>query len=116
MKTIRVHDAVYEIKGNNLEMVEKLDLSDSAIRARLLKHWTLEEACQVPKGLKRRDLEYIKFAKEFEKDTDDEIADYHEEKLRRVKPHLFNGVPQKHKRGKWCEHLMENDIFVKVAK
>lgn len=30
--------------------------------------------------------------------------------LRRKKPHLFE-VPQKHPRGEWCKHLMENDIF-----
>ncbi|WP_285140149.1 SA1788 family PVL leukocidin-associated protein [Staphylococcus epidermidis] len=32
--------------------------------------------------------------------------------LRRKKPHLFE-VPQKHPRGEWCAHLMENDIFIK---
>lgn len=32
--------------------------------------------------------------------------------LRRKKPHLFE-VPQVHPRGKWCTHLMENDIFIK---
>ena len=30
--------------------------------------------------------------------------------LRRKKPHLFT-LPQKHPRGEWCKHLMENDIF-----
>ena len=34
------------------------------------------------------------------------------EELKRKKPHLFT-VPQKHGRGKWCSHLMENDIFPK---
>ena len=32
------------------------------------------------------------------------------QELKRKKPHLFT-VPQKHPRGEWCKHLMENDIF-----
>lgn len=117
MKTIRVHDAVYEIKGENLEMVEELDLSDKAIRTRLLKRWTLEEACQVPKGLKRSDLKYIKYAKSFVEDTSKATTDYREEKLRRVKPHLYDGTPQPpYPMGDWRKHLGENDIYPKVVR
>ncbi|PHK50764.1 SA1788 family PVL leukocidin-associated protein [Staphylococcus edaphicus] len=116
MKTIKIHDIIYQIVGDNLNAIEDLDIADATIRTRLLRGWTLEEACQVPKGLNRRDLEYINFAKAYEEDTQEATLDYRDEKLRKEKPHLFNGTPQKHRRGKWCEYLMNTSIFPKVVR
>lgn len=44
------------------------------------------------------------------------VKELRERKLKEDKPHLFDGTPQQFSRGKWCEHLMENDIFPKVVK
>lgn len=44
------------------------------------------------------------------------VKELRERKLKEDKPHLFDGTPQQHSRGAWCEYLMENDKFPKVAK
>lgn len=111
MKILRIHNEIYEIDGKNHEMIEELNLSLGMIRRRLLNNWTLDEACQVPKGLKRKDLEYIKFAKEYEANTDGATADYRDEKLRSDKPHLFNETPQTHQEGKYAKYLWDSYKF-----
>lgn len=37
------------------------------------------------------------------------------ERKRAKKPHLYNGTPQKHKRGKYCQYLMDTSIFPKAV-
>ncbi|MBO1213799.1 hypothetical protein J3T78_04570 [Staphylococcus nepalensis] len=114
MKTIKIHDAIYEIKGENYEMAEKLDITDKLIRNRLLNRWTLAEACQVPKGMKREDLVYINYAKQYEEDNKEAKQNYHDEKQREERPWLYDGTPQNHDRGKYTKELMRNNAIAKV--
>ena len=116
MKTIKIHDAIYEIKGENYEMAEKLDITDKLIRNRLLNRWTLAEACQVPKGMKREDLVYINYAKQYEEDNTEATLNYRDEKQREERPWLYDGTPQNHDRGKWCRYLMNTSIFPKAVR
>ena len=44
------------------------------------------------------------------------VKELRETKLKEDNHHLFDGTPQQHSRGAWCEYLMENDIFPKVVK
>lgn len=44
------------------------------------------------------------------------VKELRKRKFKEEKPHLFDGTPQEHTRGAWCEHLMEYDLFPKVAK
>ncbi|MCY1039611.1 SA1788 family PVL leukocidin-associated protein [Staphylococcus nepalensis] len=116
MKIIRIHDAIYEIKGENYEMMEELNITNQMIRDRLLKNWTLAEACQVPKGMKREDLVYINYAKQYEEDNEEAKQNYHDEKQREERPWLYDGTPQNHNRGKWCQYLMNTSIFPKAVR
>ncbi|ATH60692.1 hypothetical protein BJG89_10575 [Staphylococcus nepalensis] len=116
VKTIRIHDAIYEIEGENHEMMEELNITNQMIRDRLLKNWTLEEACQVPKGINRQDLVYINYAKQYEEDNEEAKQNYHDEKQREKRPWLYDGTPQKHNRGKWCQYLMNTSIFPKAVR
>ncbi|WP_210133751.1 SA1788 family PVL leukocidin-associated protein [Staphylococcus sp. GDY8P131P] len=116
MKTIKIHDATYEIKGENYEMTEKLDITDKLIRNRLQNNWSIEEACQVPKGINRQDLVYINYAKQYEEDNTEATLNYRDEKQREERPWLYDGTPQNHNRGKWCQYLMETSIFPKAVR
>lgn len=116
MKIIRIHDAIYEIKGENYEMMEELNITNQMIRDRLLKNWTLAEACQVPKGINRQDLVYINYAKQYEEDNEEAKQNYRDEKQREERPWLYDGTPQNHNRGKWCEYLMNTSIFPKAVR
>ncbi|MEX5913832.1 SA1788 family PVL leukocidin-associated protein [Staphylococcus ureilyticus] len=115
VKTIRVHDVIYEIKGENYELAEKLDISDGLLRGRLLKGWSLAEACQVPKGIDPKDLVYINYAKQHQADNTKAKINYREEKRKSKRPWLYDGTPQQHSRGNWCQYLMNTSIFPKVV-
>ena len=41
---------------------------------------------------------------------------YRIERDKERRPHMYDGTKQQHSRGAWCEYLMENDKFPKVAK
>lgn len=116
MKIIRIHDAIYEIKGENYEMMEELNITNQMIRDRLLKNWTLAEACQVPKGINRQDLVYINYAKQYEEGNEEAKQNYHDEKQREERPWLYDGTPQNHNRGKWCQYLMNTSTFPKAVR
>lgn len=116
MKTIKIHDAIYEIKGENYETAEELDISERLIRNRIQNNWSIEEACQVPKGMKREDLVYINYAKQYEEDNTEATLNYRDEKQREERPWLYDGTPQNHNRGKWCQYLMNTSIFPKAVR
>ncbi|XVK95997.1 SA1788 family PVL leukocidin-associated protein [Staphylococcus nepalensis] len=116
MKIIKIHDAIYEIKGENYETAEELDISERLIRNRIQNNWSIEEACQVPKGMKREDLVYINYAKQYEEDNTEATLNYRDEKQREERPWLYDGTPQNHNRGKWCEYLMNTSIFPKAVR
>lgn len=41
---------------------------------------------------------------------------YRAERDKERRPHMYDGTKQQHTKGTWCDYLMENDIFPKVAK
>jgi len=109
---IRVKNKYFSITPDVVEKMQKADINSVILRQRLAKGWTFEDAIEAPIGVRRSEWDSLK-------PKEDEIASYKErmeqrrlQELRRKKPHLFT-VPQKHPRGKWCKHLMENDIFIK---
>lgn len=117
MKTLmKINNKVYEISKENYETAEELDISERLIRNRIQNNWSIEEACQVPKGMKREDLVYINYAKQYEEDNEEATLNYRDEKQREERPWLYDGTPQNHNRGKWCQYLMNTSIFPKAVR
>lgn len=125
----RIH-YLYNRKGKeiyvSLEDMKKADLElaldAKAIAVRLGKGYSVEDALTRP--LDRRYVSsYQLLGDTFNtwkaldaKRAREAVKELRERKLKEDKPHLFDGTPQQHSRGAWCEYLMENDIFPKVAK
>lgn len=109
---MRVKNKYFSITPDVVEKMKEADINSVILRQRLAKGWTFEDAIEAPIGVRRSEWDSLK-------PKEDEIASYKErmeqrrlQELRRKKPHLFT-VPQNPPRGKWCKHLMENDIFPK---
>ena len=107
---MRVKNKYFSITPDVVEKMKKADINSDILRQRLASGWKFEDAIEAPIGVRRSEWDSLK-------PKEDEIASYKErmeqrrlQELKRKKPHLFT-VPQKHPRGKWCTHLMENDIF-----
>ncbi|WP_432721118.1 hypothetical protein [Staphylococcus shinii] len=110
----------------SLEDMKKADLElaldAKTIAVRLGKGYTAEEALTRP--IDRRYVSSYQLLgdtfntwKALEaKRAREAVKELRESKLKEEKPHLFDGTKQQHSRGAWCEYLMENDIFPKVAK
>lgn len=110
--TIVIKGKIYELNERHVKQMETAGLKTHNVRTRLIDGWLLEDAVRAPKGT--RLLEWMEH-KEVENTTQailEKRRQRDKERLRKKKPHLFN-VPQKHGRGKWCQHLMEHDIFPK---
>jgi len=88
MKTIRIHDAIYEIEGENHEMMEELNITN-------------------------REAHNINYLQSKARKTRERLRD---EKQREERPWLYDGTPQNHDRGKWCEYLMNTSIFPKAVR
>ena len=106
---MRVKNKYFSITPDVVEKMKKADINSDILRQRA-SGWKFEDAIEAPIGVRRSEWDSLK-------PKEDEIASYKErmeqrrlQELKRKKPHLFT-VPQKHPRGKWCAHLMENDIF-----
>lgn len=109
---MRVKNKYFSITPDVAEKMQKADINSVILRQRLAKGWAFEDAIEAPIGVRRSEWDSLK-------PKENDIASYKErmeqrrlQELRRKKPHLFT-VPQKHPRGEWCKHLMENDIFLK---
>lgn len=107
---MRVKNKYFSITPDVAEKMKEADINSSILRQRLASGWKFEDAIEAPIGVRRNEWDCLK-------PKEDEIASYKErmeqrrlQELKRKKPHLFT-VPQKHPRGKWFKHLMENDIF-----
>ncbi|MGL4008898.1 SA1788 family PVL leukocidin-associated protein [Staphylococcus nepalensis] len=118
MKTLmKINNKVYEISKENYETAEELDISERLIRNRIQNNWSIEEACQVPKGMKREDLVYINYAKQYEKDNTIATLNYRDEKQREERPWLYDGTPQPpYPRCKYVDDLMKYDAFPKAVR
>ena len=107
---MRVKNKYFSITPDVAEKMKEADINSGILRQRLASGWKFEDAIEAPIGVRRSEWESLK-------PKENDIASYKErmeqsrlQELKRKKPHLFT-VPQKHPRGKWCKHLMENDIF-----
>ena len=107
---MRVKNKYFSITPDVAEKMKEADINSSILRQRLASGWKFEDAIEAPIGVRRSEWESLK-------PKENDIASYKErmerrrlQELKRKKPHLFT-VLQKHPRGKWCTHLMENDIF-----
>ena len=125
----RIH-YLYNRKGKeiyvSLEDMKKADLElaldAKSIAVRLGKGYSVEDALTRP--LDRRYVSsYQLLGDTFNtwkaldaKRAREAVKELRERKLKEDKPHLFDGTPQQHSRGAWCEYLMQNDIFPKVVK
>lgn len=115
MLTINANGVEYDIMGENFKAVERNGLSTEGIRNRIVRGWSLNEACHVPKRMSIQEYRSLQITLNNEEDTSEAKAKYRDERLKKEKPHLFN-VPQQHSRDKWCEYLMETSIFPKVVR
>ena len=107
---MRVKNKYFSITPDVVEKMKEADINSDILRQRLASGWKFEDAIEASIGVRRSEWDSLK-------PKEDEITSYKErmeqrrlQELKRKKPHLFT-VPQKHPRGKWCTHLMENDIF-----
>lgn len=107
---MRVKNKYFNITPDVAEKMKEADINSGILRQRLASGWKFEDAIEAPIGVRRSEWESLK-------PKENDIASYKErmerrrlQELKRKKPHLFE-VPQKHPRGKWCKHLMKNDIF-----
>ncbi|EGS40336.1 hypothetical protein KZA27_05020 [Staphylococcus capitis] len=117
MKNIRVGKQTFVMTEKDEKKMEESGINMFSLRQRINKGWDFYDAIEAPVGMRRKEWNALKRMERLEEMREVEslkerIQRRRMEELRRKKPHLFN-VPQKHPRGKWCKHLMENDIFPK---
>ena len=111
MRNIRVGKQTFVMTEKDEKKMEENFIDIYVVRQRIKKGWDYNEAIEAPAGMRRKEWNALKRMERVES-LKERIQRRRMEELRRKKPHLFN-VPQKHGRGKWCSHLMENDIFPK---
>ncbi|MET9551205.1 SA1788 family PVL leukocidin-associated protein, partial [Streptomyces sp. NPDC006627] len=114
METIdfKVKGIEYRLYPVHLKKMDEENIQLANVRTRLVDGWYLEDAVEAPVGMRRKEWLILKKDVVKKETLKEKLERYRTERLKRNKPHLFN-VPQKHSRGKWCEYLMENDIFPK---
>ena len=116
MKPMRVAGETFYVHEEDLAQAEALGLSNSYIRNRLLNDWTVHEAHTAPKGVRLedyREAQKIEYLQTKVRKTREEIK---KAKHREAHPWLYDGTPQNHDRGKWCEYLMNTSIFPKAVR
>lgn len=111
MRNIRVGKQTFVMTEKDEKKMEESGINMFSLRQRINKGWDFYDAIEAPAGMRRKEWNALKRMERAES-LKERIQRRRKEELRRKKPHLFN-VPQKHPRGKWCKHLMENDIFIK---
>lgn len=117
MKNIRVGKQTFVVTEKDEMKMEESGVNMYGVRQRIKKGWAYNDAIEAPVGMRSKEWKALKRMErlsEIEENLSlkERLQRRRMETLKRKKPHLFN-VPQKHPRGKWCKHLMENDIFPK---
>lgn len=110
MLTINANGVEYDIMGENFKAVERNGLSSEGIRNRIVRGWSLNEACHVPKRMSIQEYRTLQITLNNEEDTSEAKAKYKEELLRKQKPHLFN-VEQQHSESKYAKYLWNSYKF-----
>ncbi|MFW3641863.1 SA1788 family PVL leukocidin-associated protein [Staphylococcus caprae] len=117
MRNIRVGKQTFVMTEKDEKKMEENFIDIYVVRQRIKKGWDYNEAIEAPAGMRRKEWDKLKRMERLNEMEEAEslkerIQRRRMEELRRKKPHLFT-VAQKHGRGKWCSHLMKNDIFPK---
>lgn len=110
MLTINANGVEYDIMGENFKAVERNGLSTEGIRNRIVRGWSLNEACHVPKRMSIQEYRSLQITLNKEEDTSEAKAKYKEELLRKQKPHLFY-VEQQHSESKYAKYLWNSYKF-----
>ena len=110
MITVNAYGVEYDILGDNLKAMERNGLSTEGIRNRIVRGWSLNEACHVPKRMDVDEYRLLQNTLDKEEDTSEAKAKYKEELLRKQKPHLFN-VKQQHSESKYAKYLWNSYKF-----
>ncbi|MCE5001721.1 MULTISPECIES: SA1788 family PVL leukocidin-associated protein [Staphylococcus] len=110
MITITANGVEYDIMGENFKSMERNGLSAEGIRNRIIRNWSLNEACHVPKRMNIDEYRTLQQTLIKEEDTSEAKARYKEERLRKQKPHLFN-VEQQHSESKYAKYLWNSYKF-----
>ncbi|MDW8551105.1 SA1788 family PVL leukocidin-associated protein [Staphylococcus nepalensis] len=116
MKQITVAGYTFFIHPEHEAKAEALGLGIKYIRTRLKNGWTVQEAYSVPRGVRLedyREAQNINYLQSKARKTRERLRD---EKQREERPWLYDGTPQNHNRGKWCEYLMNTSLFPKAVR
>ena len=111
MRNVRVGKQTFVMTEKDEMKMKESGVNMYGVRQRIKKGWDFYDAIEAPVGMRRKEWNALKRMERAES-LKERIQRRRTEELRRKKPHLFN-VLKKHPRGKWCKHLMENDIFPK---
>ena len=110
MLTITANRIEYDIIGDNFKAMERNGLSTEGIRNRIVRGWSLNEACHVPKRMDVDEYRSLQNTLDKEEDTSEAKAKYKEELLRKEKAHLFY-VGQQHRERKDAKYLWNRYKF-----
>lgn len=81
MITITANGVEYDIMGENFKSMERNGLSAEGIRNRIIRNWSLNEACHVPKRMNIDEYRTLQQTLIKEEDTSEAKARYKEERL-----------------------------------
>ncbi|WP_270892741.1 SA1788 family PVL leukocidin-associated protein [Staphylococcus saprophyticus] len=115
MKQITIDGYQLYVHPEHEAKAEALGLSAKYIRTRLKNGWTVHEAYSAPKGIRLEDYREAQNIEYMESKARKTRQRLREEKHRKLKPHLYDGTPQKHSRDVWCQYLMNTSIFPKAV-
>ncbi|TRL83006.1 hypothetical protein FNL13_00450 [Staphylococcus saprophyticus] len=110
MITVNAYGVEYDILGDNLKAVERNGISIQGLRNRILRGWSLHDACHIPKRTDKAEYEMLKGVMDYEYDNTEAKEKYQDERLRKEKPHLFN-VEQQHSESKYAKYLWNSYKF-----
>lgn len=76
MLTISAYGVEYDIMGDNFKAVERNGLNAQSIRNRIVRGWSLHEACHVPKRMSVDEYRIIQHTMNHVEDTSEATMDY----------------------------------------
>jgi len=115
MKQLTVAGQQFYVHPEHEAKAEALGLRNSDIRTRLKNGWTVHEAYATPKGIRLEDLRESQKIEQLQSMASKTRERLREEKHKEERPWLYDGTPQNHNRGKWCQYLMNTSIFPKAV-
>ena len=109
VERIRINGVDYPYDKTIREGMELNGITQVIMRERIKKGWTLYQAVNAPKGMslkefKKREQQKLKSRREY--------LEY--QMLKDKKPHLFDGTPQQHSRGKYVSSDMKHRTIARI--